>query len=214
MKRLAAIVILCAVVLMSAMSGRTMAWFSSTSNTTTNQFTAGTVDISIDENGFTNVTNWKPGDTSVKNVDVIVNSSKQTYIRVLMTPVWTDGLPLDKVTLHFSNVSGDTNWVFSDGTSVPTSITAGDFVKKITSIPDGHLYYKTIVSRSTHPRIALLETVSISSSTDKSYQDNEFSITITSEGVQASHYAFRDVWGINATALVPATGVEPSTNVP
>jgi len=214
MKRLAAFIIVCAVVLVSAMSGRTMAWFSSTSSINSNQFTAGTVDLSIDENGFTNATNWNPGDKTVKNVDVVVDSSKQTYIRVLMTPVWADGLPLDKVTLNFSNISGDTNWVFSDGTPVPTTITAGDFVRKITSIPDGHLYYKIIVSRSTNPRIDLLEAVEISSSSNNSYQNDEFSLTITSEGVQASHYAFRDVWGINATALVPAPGVQPSTNVP
>ena len=45
-------------------AGGTMVGVSLTATPASNTFTAGTVNIDINENGFTNVTNWNPGDTS------------------------------------------------------------------------------------------------------------------------------------------------------
>ena len=46
------------------------------------------------------------------------------------------------------------------------------------------------------------------------YQGKTFTLGVAAEGVQASHYAFRDVWGIPSPATVPAPGVTISTQIP
>ncbi|MGB4443040.1 MAG: TasA family protein, partial [Dethiobacteria bacterium] len=68
----------------------TWAWFTATADPVTNQFTAGTVKIEINEHGFTDVVNWNPGDTTEKKVSVKSKGSKASYVRVSLTPVWED----------------------------------------------------------------------------------------------------------------------------
>lgn len=69
-------------------AGGTMAWFTSNPAPVVNSFTAGTVDIKINENGFKDITNWDPGDVTTKNVDITVDSTKKTYVRVKLDPSW------------------------------------------------------------------------------------------------------------------------------
>ncbi len=71
--------------------GGTMAWFTDNA-TVTNLFTAGTVEI-VSRDGAKDsiIENWNPGDTIDYDVWVKSLGSKQTYVRVMLTPVWYDG---------------------------------------------------------------------------------------------------------------------------
>jgi len=62
-----------------------MAWFSSTPTPVSNTLAAGTVNIAINENGFLNSSNWNPGETSTKNVDITIASTQKTYLRVIVS---------------------------------------------------------------------------------------------------------------------------------
>lgn len=181
-------------------AGGTMAWFTSNPEVVTNDFTAGTVNIGINENGFVPVTNWNPGQTSKKNVDITINSSKQTYVRVKLTPSWnqksekygkipaTDAnganLPLDYVELNFTDTS---KWVFENGTHPDPTMKIND------ARLSGYLYYTDIVT-SKDISINLLETVKFLSGVSNDYQGKIFSLGVKAEGVQASHEAYKGTW--------------------
>ena len=81
-------------------AGGTMAWFTSNPEAVNNEFEAGTVNIGINENRFQNIKNWNPGQTSTKDVDITIDSSKQTYVRVKLTPSWGGDLALDHVAIN------------------------------------------------------------------------------------------------------------------
>lgn len=181
-------------------AGGTMAWFTSNPEVVTNDFTAGTVNIGINENGFVPVTNWNPGQTSKKNVDISINSSKQTYVRVKLTPSWNQkderygrvpakyacgaNLPVDYVELNFTDTS---KWVFADGSHPDTIMKVND------PRLSGYLYYTDIVT-SKDASINLLETVKFLSGVSNDYQGKIFSLGVKAEGVQASHDAYKDTW--------------------
>ena len=85
--------------------GGTAAWFGSTPESKTNQFTAGTVVIEVEES-FTPPTAWQPGETATKEVSVKSIGTKGVYVRVALTPVWSDSsLPIDNVQLTFDSLS-------------------------------------------------------------------------------------------------------------
>jgi predicted ribosomally synthesized peptide with SipW-like signal peptide len=183
-------------------AGGTMAWFSSTPDPVSNTFTAGTVSIGINENGFTNVENWNPGQTSPKNVDITITSSKQTYVRVKLTPSWESPLPLDFVDINFTDLD---KWVFADGTH-PTAVMHANDPRLA-----GYLYYTDIVTGPT-TSINLIDSVKflgksyLDPLTDQnSYQGKKFTLNIAAEGVQASHDAYKDVWGLTTLP----TGITP-----
>ncbi|MDD4570682.1 MAG: BsaA family SipW-dependent biofilm matrix protein, partial [Tepidanaerobacteraceae bacterium] len=100
--------------------GGTMAWFTDVKEAV-NTFTAGTVTIEVNEYGFEDIINWNPGDTTDKDVSVISTGSKDTYVRVRLTPVWgeiveggfaSNNLSVDNVTL---NIADNGKWLESDG---------------------------------------------------------------------------------------------------
>lgn len=77
----------------------------------TNEFKTGTVDISIDENGFEDVTDWDFSDKT-KKVQIVNNGTFASLVRVAIVPRWVDekGNPFvgdtDKVTINYSNLVG------------------------------------------------------------------------------------------------------------
>ncbi len=161
-------------------AGGTMAWFSSTATPASNTFTAGTVNIDINENGFTNVTNWNPGQTSTKNVDITITSSKETYVRVKLTPSWDSSLPLDFVDIYFA---ATTKWVFADGTNPDAIMHAND--PKLA----GYLYYTDIVTGPS-TSINLINSVKflgvsyVNPITDENpYQGKTFTLGVAAKGV-------------------------------
>ena len=197
-------------------AGGTMAWFTSTATSQDNKFTTGTVVIGVDENGFTEVTNWNPGDTSTKNVDITIASTKETYLRADITSTWQEALDLGNVTLNFFNTTGVTNWFFYDGTLVPATMTAAAFVTKLLVTGNEFIYYKNIVTKTNSP-VQLLESVKLAGNgTTDAYQGKTFTLKVEAQGVQASHEAFVDVWGIagvaGTTNKIPVSGMQEWTN--
>lgn len=232
-------------------AGGTMAWFTSNPAQVVNSFTAGTVDININENGFKNITNWNPGDITTKDVDITVDSTKKTYVRVKLDPSWwyhhggcgsvgfaaasadseeqfkddsvdqssqslvlaerkpipcpipTSENPFAKyVKLHFVNPE---KWVFRNGT--PVSAVAHDgWINASNGYLNDFIYYTGIVSNA-DKSIDVIDKVNFDGNVNNNYQGKTFRIGVKAEGVQASHDAYKSVWGLNN---LPA-GVEAFT---
>ncbi len=168
--------------------GVTMAWFTDTEEAN-NNFTSGTVEIQILENGATVPVvkqNVNPGDIYDKEVEVQSLGSKRTYVRVSINPVWEENLPINNVNLIFANGEIGTHWVNGG---------------------DGWYYYKHILEAGavTEPLLSRVEIVG--SLTGNDYQDKKLTVNVKAEAVQASHEAYKDAWGRSSLP----TGVEEWT---
>lgn len=184
-----------------ALSGAALAWFSYTADPVMNIFRAGTVDITLyDKLGETDfpsngIANVNPGDFYDKEVYVTSNGSKETYVRVKLTPTWTPmpgyegrALSTDVVQLNIDTA----NWVLGE---------------------DGWYYYKSILTPTYSDTTKLLDGLTFSGPLmDNKYQNATFSIDIQAQAVQASHYAFLTEWGIDGVdgidGKIPAMGVQ------
>jgi predicted ribosomally synthesized peptide with SipW-like signal peptide len=159
--------------------GGTMAWFTDNAKVT-NLFTAGTVEIEVNEHDFENITDWNPGDTTDKDVSVKSNGSKQTYVRVMLTPVWYDGenkaddVDAENVELILAEGWED-NWVESDG----------------------WYYYKDILNQGEETELLLDKVYLIGEDTGNEYQGLILRIEVEADAVQASNGAFKDAWGLD-----------------
>lgn len=169
-------------------AGSTMAWFTDKEEAT-NTFSAGTVDVDINENEFVDIDDWVPGDKEVKNVDIDVTSISDTYVRVKLTPTWTKGdqtLETKFVKIYFTQPS---KWVNGDGTSVADGII------------DGWIYYKGdtngIVKKP--DKLDLIEYVEFLGSTEdqNAYQGATFTLKIDTEAVQADNDAYKTQWNLS-----------------
>ena len=155
--------------------GGTAAWFGSTPESKTNQFTAGTVVIEVEES-FTPPTAWQPGETATKEVSVKSIGTKGVYVRVALTPVWSDSsLPIDNVQLTFDS-SFSTYWVYSDG----------------------WYYYKSILYQGEVTELLLASVTLDPATTGEEYQGETLDIVVSAEAVQASHNAYQTVWGLTS----------------
>lgn len=159
--------------------GGTLAFFTDHKETE-NTFTAGTVEVKINEHGFDDITGWKPGETKNKKVSVISRGSKATYVRVCLVPQWlneneTDvdtNLSVGNVKLNLAN---NDDWVYSEG----------------------WYYYKHVLDSENQVTSSLLTSVKLDEDkTGEEYSGRTLRIKVIAEGVQASHYAYKDVWGI------------------
>lgn len=164
--------------------GGTMAWFTDEEKVD-NSFTAGTVDITIDENGFNDVTNWNPGDCNDKEVKIISNGSKCTRVRVSLTPVWGDmvdgefvadgNLGVDNICFKYGDALG-TDWVYNDG----------------------WFYYTKGLEQDDETSLLLKQVCLKGNETGNEYQGKTLRVNVTAEAVQCSHDAYKDAWGITA----------------
>jgi hypothetical protein len=187
-----------------ATAGAAMAWFSDTAAPVTNVFNAGTIEIilndSLDGQEFPSdgISNINPGDFYDKEVSVTSTGSKETYVRVKVTPLWIpregyegELLSNDAVLMNIDTV----NWVL--GT-------------------DGWYYYKYILTAEAPDTTKLLDGITFSGPLmNNDYQGATFSLSVQAEASQASHYAFISTWGISGIpgsvsteAVVPQTGVQ------
>lgn len=164
------------------LAGGTMAWFVSNQEVD-NTFTAGTVSIEVNEHGFTDITNWNPGDISNKDVSVKSNGSKKTYVRVSITPQWLN----DEGNAVDNNLSvGNVELIFADNDKWATF-----------SQFDGYYYYKDILEEGEETEFLLDGVRLVGTATGNDYQGRTLRITVKAEGVQASHEAYKDAWGID-----------------
>ncbi len=188
MKRRNVMLGLIVVALIAALATGTWAWLTDRKEST-NTFTAGTVEIEINEPGFTDVTGWKPGVPEDKVVSIISKGTKKTYVRVSLTPVWghyegdnfiaEPSLPVDNVLLT-CNTGADDDWLYVNPPA----------------LGEGWYYYKEILEAgaTTTP---LLESVTLDAAkTGDDYKNKVLRIVVNAEAVQASHEAYQDAWGL------------------
>ena len=85
----------------------TVALFTS-QDTVVNKFSNGTIDISIDENGFVDINGWN-GDIKAKKVNIKNTGSSNCLVRVSITPRWINDNgsfyagDVSMIQLNFSN---------------------------------------------------------------------------------------------------------------
>ena len=169
--------------------GGTMAWFTASSGPVTNQFTAGTVKIELhdltydDEQNLVSfpgdgISNVNPGDEYDKIVYVENTGSKAVYVRVKLTPNWTDDLS-NVVTID------DEDYVMTDFPIV------GD---KWFLHTDGWYYYKDPVASGSATQHLIDKVVFAGKAMTNDYQGATFTLEVEAEAVQASHEAYKDEW--------------------
>ncbi len=186
MKRSMMMLILAGTLVTLLVAGGTMAWFTAAQEVE-NNFTAGTVAVTVNEHDFQDITNWNPGDTTNKDVSVKSTGSKKTYVRVSLTPLWTPAtgtaaLSLANVTLNTAN-PGD--WVFYNG----------------------WYYYKHILETNEETSL-LLDSITFSGPlTNNTYQGAKLNVKVNAEAVQASNGAALDTWGLTQVQF-DALGLE------
>jgi len=181
--------------------GGTMAWFTAGAGPVTNTFTAGTVEIELHdvtyddlqalvpfpENGIQNV---NPGDDYTKIVYVKNTGSKAVYVRVYLTPAWTDpegaSLPLE---------AGDP--------SVPMATFPLLTGSKWVLHTDGYYYYKDPVAPGASTQNLIEQVIFAGAEMTNDYQGATFTLKVEAEAVQASHEAYKDEWGTDITFLTP-----------
>jgi predicted ribosomally synthesized peptide with SipW-like signal peptide len=161
--------------------GGTMAFFTDNEKVE-NTLTAGTVEVEINEHGFKDITNWQRGGTENKDVSVKSTGSKGTYVRVCLVPQWLN----------------------EAGTDVDTNLSVGNVILNLASnwgnnwvYADGWYYYKQKLDKNGETSL-LLDSVTLdSSTTGEEYSGRTLRIKVIAEGVQASHDAYKRVWGID-----------------
>lgn len=188
MKKSALIGIL-VVSLVALLAVGTWAWFTAQAVPVVNTFTAGTVEISINDE-YQEVTNWNPGDTTDKKVSVKNVGTKCAYVRVKLTPEWGDK-------------SGEGGAFVADNTLATTNVSLGlntnDWVYVTSANPgEGWYYYNKKLcpgDNATTPNLLNSVTL-VGESTDNKYQGKVFRITVEAEAVQSSNDAYKSEWNL------------------
>ncbi|MGI6552652.1 MAG: BsaA family SipW-dependent biofilm matrix protein [Bacillota bacterium] len=152
--------------------GGTLAWFTDKAEVT-NEFTAGTLDIVID-NEYTDFDNWNPGDVTEKSIKVKNKGSKDAYVRVKLTKEW-------------GSYDGD---VFNSSDLDTDNVTLGLNEEEWMKVGDFY-YYKDVLPAE--EEVLLLSSVTLDGpETDNDYQGKVFRITVEADAVQASNNAYQD----------------------
>lgn len=154
------------------MAGGSMAWFSAKADEATNEFTLGTVKVKIVEEGFEDLENVT-ATTYDKNVQVQSLGTKRTYVRVRLVPQWSDpSLPVSNVVLNLAS--------------------PGDW--KLHS--DGYYYFQYYLTEN-QITSKVLESVTFTSLPPE-YEGASFTLKVVAEGVQITHEAWQNVWGLTS----------------
>jgi len=170
--------------------GGTMAWFTAAAEPVTNTFKAGTVKIELYDSLTEGIENVNPGDKYAKIVHVKNTGSKAVYVRVKLTPAWTDpegaSLPLE---------AGDP--------SVPMATFPLLTGSKWVLHTDGYYYYKDPVAPGASTQNLIEQVIFAGAAMTNDYQGATFTLTVEAEAVQASHGAAEDLWELEEGFLNP-----------
>ena len=167
------------VLILVLIAGATMAWFIHSPPAIANGFTMGTVEVIVVEEfpngGYGEVT---AGETYTKNVQVQSLGTKNTYVRVRLVPEWSDSsLPVSNVQLNMANNS---DWILHS---------------------DGYYYFKYYLTTN-QLTSKLLESVTFTE-LGPEYEEEVFTLKVVAEGVQITHEAWEDVWGLSELPFNP-----------
>lgn len=166
--------------------GATMAYFVS-KDSVTNAFTTAKTGVDVKEEfDKEDAENVKPGDEVNKDVKVINTANYNQFIRVKLTPKFTDesaGLDVSKIQLIFKD-------------SLKDDMSTNSWVKGT----DGYYYYigKLAPNAATEELLdaVKLDLKDVTSADEDKYQDKAYTVTVEAEGVQADSNAFVDEWGV------------------
>lgn len=175
-----------AIMLGVSVVGGSLAWFTS-SDESINSFKALNVKASVveefDELGAMEMV---PGDTVKKDVDIKVDSSAPTFVRVKITKGWEHKdftyKPGENIKLNYTEGVIDTD-------SAPTE---GKWYQ------DGeYLYYIGVVKEG--DVLDLLDSVEfVPGDNDNIYQDADMKVNVELEAIQAENNAFESGWNIES----------------
>jgi hypothetical protein len=144
-----------------------------------NIFKAGTVTQDFTE-CFISPNNWNPGDSTSKIIHIVNTGTKAVYTRIKCIPLWNCNLPTTNVCYEPNNP----NWV-----------KIGDY-----------FYYKKILGSSmekvtNEKEVTLPLSVNFSLNSGNEYQGKIYTLTITSEVIQAKNGAINTAWGLTPSQI-------------
>ncbi len=163
--------------------GVTYAWFTY-AEAKQNIFAMGTVEVEVVET-FTEVGNAQVGQSYPKSVQVRSNGSKKTYVRVMLFPEWSNpSLPVSNVKL---NLADNSDWVLHT---------------------DGYYYFKYYLTegQNSSPLLASVSFIELG----PEYNGETLTIKVVAEGVQTTHDAWKEVWGLDTLPFVANQPYVPS----
>lgn len=171
-------VITVTILLISIMiAGGSMAWFTSNSSKAVNELQFGTIKVKILEE-FNDI-NGIDEKTYNKKVQIKNLGTKKAYVRVRLVPEWSEpSLPVSNVVL---NLSANGDWTARQS--------------------DGYYYFKYYLTENDTTSL-LLDSVTFSE-LGSEYKDASFTLKVVSEGVQTTHEAWKDIWGLNSLPFTP-----------
>lgn len=150
--------------------GATYAWFTY-AEAKENIFAMGTVEVEVVET-FEEVGNAQVGSSYSKSVQVISHGSKKTYVRVMLLPEWSNpSLPVSNVVLELAD---NEDWVLHT---------------------DGYYYFQYYLTagQSSSPLLASVSFTALG----PEYTGKFLTIKVVAEGVQTTHDAWKEVWGLD-----------------
>ncbi|NLJ41152.1 MAG: hypothetical protein GX352_06040 [Clostridiales bacterium] len=162
-------------------AGSAYAWFTD-SEKAENEFKMGTVKVKVLEEEFVDIDGVQIGKYD-KVVQVQSLGSKKTYVRVRLIPQWSDpSLPVSNVELILDD---NQDWIDCRG-------------------QDGYFYYKYYLTENqkTSPLLGKVKFTEL----EPEYDDAEFTLKVVAEGVQITHEAWKDVWGIDVLPFTADQG--------
>ncbi|HRC53740.1 MAG TPA: SipW-dependent-type signal peptide-containing protein [Bacillota bacterium] len=163
--------------------GVTYAWFTY-AEAKENVFTMGTVDVEVEEN-FEEVGNAVQDQSYEKTVQVKSNGNKKTYVRVKLFPEWSNpSLPVSNVVLQLAD---NEDWVLHE---------------------DGYYYFKYYLTQGQCSSL-LLTNVSFTE-LGPEYIGKFLTVKVVAEGVQTTHDAWKEVWGLDTLPFEPDQPYVPS----
>jgi hypothetical protein len=151
----------------------------SSQKTIINTFHAGTVNQCLTE-CFTSPHNWNPGDCTAKIIHVTNTGSKAVYVRLKIIPKWNCNLSTSNV----SYIPNNPNW-----------FKIGDYY-----------YYKKILGSpmekiNNSRNVTLPLNVCFNLNSGNEYQDKTFTLTITSDVIQAKNNAIYSAWNLTPSQV-------------
>ena len=164
-------------------SGVTYSWFTAR-ETGENRLDMGTVEVEVVED-FQSVTDAVRNVEYKKTVQVQSNGTKNTYVRVKLFPEWSEpSLPVSNVQF---NLADNSDWVLHG---------------------DGYFYFKYYLTQE-QVTSELLQSVTLSD-LGPEYSGKTLSVKVLVEGVQITHDAWKEVWGLDTLPFVANQPYVPS----
>ena len=194
-----------ALVALIGIVGGTYAYFTITSNLN-NTFKAGTYATSVTEE-FVSPTNWTPGTTTQKKINVANKGSVDIVARAKYTEAWTsasgaslptvrDGLTIAQFTTGANWTKGTGDWYYYNAV-LTNGQTSSDFISAVTFNPNFQLKEDADI-KCTETKTATGTTVDCANLTT-GYAGATYTLNVTIETIQADQA--KTVWSADASVI-------------